>query len=103
MGAWRNSTETQQLGHAPRSGSEVKNGRLSSAKDGAPERLRCGTIQEEVSQILQRPGGSESDPAEGVRRRCKKNSPSVLSYVGKRTRECCDRGSEYINICHFCA
>jgi len=29
-----------------------QNGR-SSAKDGAPKRLRCGTIQEEVSQILQ--------------------------------------------------
>jgi len=26
----------------------------SSAKDGAPERLGCGTIQEEVNQILQR-------------------------------------------------
>jgi len=45
MGAWRNSTETQQSGHAPRSGPEVRNGR-SSAKDGAPERLRCGRIQE---------------------------------------------------------
>jgi len=33
-------------------------------------------------------------PAEGVRRRCKKNSPSVLSRIGKRTREGCDRGSE---------
>jgi len=32
MGAWRNSTEIQQAGHAPRSGLEVKNG--SSAKDG---------------------------------------------------------------------
>jgi len=51
MGAWRNSTKTQQLGQAPRSGSEVKNG--SSAKDGAPERLRCRAIQE-MSQILQR-------------------------------------------------
>jgi len=53
MGPWRNSTKTQRSGHAPRSGPEVKNGR-SSAKNGAPERLRCGTIQEEVSQILQR-------------------------------------------------
>jgi len=52
MGVWRNSPETHQSGHAPRSGPEVKNG--SSAKDGASERLRCGTIQEEVSQILQR-------------------------------------------------
>jgi len=40
------------------------------------------------------PKGGESDPAEGVRRRCKKNIPSVLSCIGKRTRECCDRGSE---------
>jgi len=35
MGAWRNSTETQQSGHASRSGQKVKNGR-NSAKDGAP-------------------------------------------------------------------
>jgi len=52
MGAWRNSTETRQSGHAPRSEPEVKNG--SSDKDGAPERLGCGTIQKEVSKILQR-------------------------------------------------
>jgi len=49
MGAWSNSTETQQSGHAPRSGPKVKN--VSSAKDGAPERLGCGTVKE-VSQIL---------------------------------------------------
>jgi len=42
-----------QSGHTPSSGLEVKNGR-SSAKDGAPERLRCGSFQEEVSQMLQR-------------------------------------------------
>jgi len=53
MGAWRNSTEAQQSGHAPRSGSVVKNGR-SSVKDGVQKSLGCGTIQEEVSQILQR-------------------------------------------------
>jgi len=41
MGAWRNSTETQQSGHAPRSGPEVKSGR-SGAEDGAPEKLGCG-------------------------------------------------------------
>jgi len=41
------------LGHVPRSGLEVKNGR-SGAEDGTPERLRCGTVKEEVSQILQR-------------------------------------------------
>jgi len=35
---WNNSTETQQSGHALRSAPEIKNG--SSAKDGAPERLR---------------------------------------------------------------
>jgi len=46
-----NSTDTQQYGHAPRSGPEVKDGR-SGAKDGA--RLGCGTVKEEVSQILQK-------------------------------------------------
>jgi len=53
MGAWRNSTETQQFGHALRSGPEVKNER-SGAEDGTPERLECKTVEEEVSQILQR-------------------------------------------------
>jgi len=53
MGACRNSTETNELsGHAPRSGPEVKNG--STTKNGAPERLGCGTIHVKVSQILQR-------------------------------------------------
>jgi len=36
-------------------------------------------------------GGGESDPAEDVRRRCMKNSPSFLSCIGKRTKEGCDR------------
>jgi len=53
VGAWRNSTETQQSGYAPRSGPEVKNGG-SSAEDSAPERLGCGTDKEEVNRILQR-------------------------------------------------
>jgi len=48
----------QQSGHAQRSGPEVKNGRI--AKDGAPERLKCGI----------NPG--ELDPAVADRRRCKK-------------------------------
>jgi len=41
MGMRRNSAETQQgqqSGHASRFGPEIK--------DGVPERLRCGTIQE---------------------------------------------------------
>jgi len=53
MEAWRNFMETQQSGHAPRSGPEVKNGR-SGAKDGAPERLGCETVKEVMSRILQR-------------------------------------------------
>jgi len=40
-------------GHIPRSGPEVKNGR-SGTVDGAPEKLICVTVKEEVSQILQR-------------------------------------------------
>jgi len=43
-------------------------------------------------QVRDNPGG-KIDPAD-VRRRCKKNSPSVLSCIGKRTREGCDRGSK---------
>jgi len=64
IGVWRNSMETQQSGHAPRSGAEVKN-RRSSAKDGTPERLRSWN----------NPAGGELDPAEGVRRRCANVSP----------------------------
>jgi len=44
--------------------------------------------------MRENPEGGKLDPAEGVCRRCKKNHPSVLSYIGKRTREDCDRGSE---------
>jgi len=40
------------------------------------------------------PEGDELDPAEGVRRRCKKYSPSVSSRIGKRIKEGCDRCSE---------
>jgi len=83
MGTWSSSTETQQSGHAPRSGPEVKN-RRSSAK-----RWRAGE-----ARTHDNPGGGESDPAKGVHRRCMKNSPSVLSCIGKRTIEGCDHGSE---------
>jgi len=43
--------------------------------------------------------GGESDPVEGVCRRCIKNSLSVLSCIGKRTKEGCNRGSE-VEIVH---
>jgi len=46
------------------------------------------------TQKLYNPERGELDPAEGVRRCCKKNSPSVLSCIGKKTREGCDRGSK---------
>jgi len=45
MWEYRNSMDVRHSG-------QVKNGR-SSAKDGAPERLRCGTIQKEVSEMQQ--------------------------------------------------
>jgi len=38
--------------------------------------------------------GGEFDPVVYVRRNCKKNSPSVLSSIGKRTGEGCDHGSK---------
>jgi len=34
--------------------------------------------------MRENPVGGELDPADDVRRRCKKNSPSVLSCIGKR-------------------
>jgi len=74
MGAWRNSTGDPTVGPRPKVWTRGQNG--SSAKDGAPERLGCGTVKE-VSQILQRVF-------------CMKNSPSVLSCIGKRTIEGCD-------------
>jgi len=40
------------------------------------------------------PEGSELDLAVDDRRYCKKNSPSVLSYIDKRIKEGCDRDSE---------
>jgi len=69
--------ETQQSGHDPRSRPEVK-------------------IEEVVPKMARRRGseGGELVPIESVRRRCKKNAPSVLSCIGKRTREGCDRGNE---------
>jgi len=60
MEAWRNSTETQQSGHAPRSGPVVKNGRIC-AKDGAGE-----------AQMRDNPGGGELNSAEVVHRRLQK-------------------------------
>jgi len=52
-GVWRNSTEIQQSGHAPRSGPEVKNGR-NSAEDDAPERLGCGTVKEALFTVAKK-------------------------------------------------
>jgi len=44
-------------------------------------------------------GGWEPNPAEGVHRRCMKNF-SVLSCIGKRTIEDCNRGGEVESIVH---
>jgi len=44
------------------------------------------------------PEGGEQDLADDVRRRCKKNSPSVLSCIDKRTKEGCNRGSEFRTV-----
>jgi len=76
MGAW--TVKIQQSGYAPKLWPEVKNG--SSAKDGVPAHKRDN------------PGG-ELDPAVDVSRRCMK-FPSVLTCIGKMTKEGCDRGNE---------
>jgi len=43
------------------------------------------------------PKRGELDPAEDVCRRCMKNFP-VLSCIGKRTREGCDRDSKVVTV-----
>jgi len=43
------------------------------------------------------PEGGKLDPADDVRRRCMKNS-SVLSCIGKRAKEGCDRGSKVVIV-----
>jgi len=69
MGAWRNSTETQQSGHAhgldQRSKMEEAVLRM--------ERLRASDVGQTRLRL---------DPAEGARRRCKNSS--VLSCIDKR-------------------
>jgi len=86
MGAWRNSTETQQTQQSDQvgSGPEVKNGK-SGAEDDAPERLGCGTVKEEVSQILQRVSAGAA---------WRILFPFYPHRYCKRTKEGCDRGSE---------
>jgi len=74
MRGWRKSTETQQSGHTPRSRPEVKNAR-SGAKYGAPRGSDADNLE-----------GGDLDPADDVRRCCKKNSPSVLSCIGMRDK-----------------
>jgi len=49
---------------------------------------------EVMPNMARRDNTGELDPAKGARRRCKKNFLSVLSCIGKRSREGCDRGSE---------
>jgi len=67
MSAWRNPAETQKSGHAPRSGTEIKDGRSSQSEHAGEAVMRDNSE------------GGELDPAIHGRRRCKNNSPSVLS------------------------
>jgi len=46
------------------------------------------------AQVQNYPGGRELDLVQGGCMRCKKNSPLVLSCIGKRKRDGCDCGSE---------
>jgi len=73
----------QTSDHAPRSGPGIKNG--SGAEDGTPERLRCGTVKEEVNQILQMVSQALHEEF-------------FLSCIGKRIKEGCDHGSEVETI-----
>jgi len=62
-------------------------------RDGGVEELHGETTVEPRPNIWRDNPEGELDPAEGVRRRCKKNSPSALSCIGKRIRKGCDRSS----------
>jgi len=75
MGAWRNSTGDPTVEPHPKVWTRG-------------QRWRAGE-----AQMQDDPGGGESDPVEGVRWRCKKNS-FILSCIGTRTGEGCDRDSE---------
>jgi len=63
------------LGYTPRFVSEIKDEKRS-AKDGAPE-----------AQMRDNPEENKLDPAVNDCRRCKKNSPSVLFCINKRTKK----------------
>ena len=51
MGARRNSAETQQSGHNPRSGPKIKNGERG-AKDRFTKGFRGRTVEEEMIEVL---------------------------------------------------
>jgi len=56
---------------------------------GLDQRSKMEVVQRRCArdaQMRDNPGGGEPDPADGVGRNCKKNSPSVLSCICKRTR-----------------
>jgi len=53
------------------------------------QRWRAGEVRMRDSQ-----GGGESNPADGVRRHCVRNSPSFLSCIDQRTIKGCDHGSD---------
>jgi len=72
----RNSTEAQQSGHAPGLDHRSKMEKVPGSAGVA--QMRAG-----VAQMRDNPEGGELNLADDVRRRCKKNSPSVLSYIGK--------------------
>jgi len=74
--------ETQQSGHAPRSGPKVKNGR-SDAEDGAPKGSDAGQSRRRRVRSCR-----------GCPQALHEEFSSVLSCIGKRTKEGCDRGSE---------
>jgi len=78
-GAWRNYTEAQQSGHAPRSGPRSK-------MEEVVPKMACWR----GSDL----GLSRRRWVKSCRGRYKKNSPSVLSCIGKRTVEGGDRGCE---------
>jgi len=68
--------------------------RLKVWTRGQKWKMWCRRWRAGEARMRDNPEGDELDPAEGVRRRCKKNFSSVFSCISKRTREDCDRDSK---------
>jgi len=84
IGTWTNSAETQQSSQTTPQSLDQR----SKMKEALSKTARG------EAQMRGNPEECELNSAADVCRRCKKNFPSVLSCIGKKTKEGCYRDSE---------